>query len=49
MLSPKDWNNNPPNEYINSYIFEGDMSWRAIDEVEEEIDMNILFGKKMLE
>ena len=22
------------------------MSWRAIDEVEEEIDMNILFGKK---
>lgn len=42
MLSPKDWNNNPPNEYINSYIFEGDMSWRAIDEVEEEIDMNLL-------
>lgn len=34
MLSPTDWNNQPPQEYIGSYRLGSDMSWTAVDSQE---------------
>lgn len=33
MLSPLEWGNNPPDEYLNSYRLEHDMSWTQVDRI----------------
>jgi len=33
MLSPLEWLNNPPDEYLNSYRLEYDMSWTQVDKI----------------
>jgi len=33
MLSPLEWGGNPPQEYLNSYRLEYDMSWTPVDRV----------------
>ena len=33
LLSPEDWNNNPPHDYLGGYRLEADMSWTALDKL----------------
>jgi len=33
LLSPEDWNGNPPHEYMGAYRLENDMSWTRVDAV----------------
>merc|ERR1711990_121313 len=33
MLSPIEWGGNPPQEYLDSYRLEYDMSWTAVDRI----------------
>ncbi len=30
ILSPNDWNNNPPHEFINSYLYDYDKSFKLV-------------------
>lgn len=35
MLSPQDWNDNPPHQFMGSYRLENDMSWTPADQMDE--------------
>jgi len=35
MLSPLEWGGKPPNEYVDSYRLEYDMSWTQVDRIVE--------------
>lgn len=34
MLSPAEWNERPPHEYVDSYRLENDLSWTPIDQID---------------
>lgn len=38
MISPEEWNNNPPHVFRGSYRLESDMSWSSGDSVDEDSD-----------
>ena len=42
MLSPTDWKQKPPHEFIGSYRLENDMSWCPLDEEHQEDDSRFL-------
>lgn len=42
MLSPEDWQDNPPHTYIDSYRLEADMSWTPLAEFDHQDDSNEL-------
>jgi hypothetical protein len=44
MLSPEDWQEMPPHEFIGSYRLENDMSWRPLDEDHNDDDARLLVG-----
>lgn len=33
MLSPEDWQGNPPDKFLGSYRFEGDHSWTKVEDI----------------
>lgn len=49
MLSPEDWNNRSPHAYVNSYRLENDMSWTAIDKLNDIDDSVELVNRVLLE
>lgn len=38
MLSPEDWQNSPPHDFLGSYRLENDMSWTKIDNSRSDDD-----------
>jgi hypothetical protein len=42
LLSPKDWRDQPPHKYEGAYRLENDMSWTALDELNEDDSQPIL-------
>ena len=42
MLSPADWKNKPPHEFIGSYRLENDLSWSPVGEDQKEDDVRYL-------
>jgi hypothetical protein len=36
MLSPNEWNNAPPHEFVGSYRLETDMSWKPAEDVQQD-------------
>jgi hypothetical protein len=42
LLSPKEWNDQPPHKYEGAYRLENDMSWTALDEINEDDSQPIL-------
>ena len=38
MLSPEDWNGEPPHEFVDSYRLEADMSWTPADRFDQQDD-----------
>lgn len=49
MLTPADWNGNPPHEPMGSYRLEADMSWTPTEKIEEQeqaaVDVTRLLGE----
>lgn len=38
MLSPEEWNNNPPHQFVGSYKLEADMSWTPVADLDKQDD-----------
>lgn len=48
MLSPADWNGEPPDAYVDSYRLEADMSWTPVAELDQP-DENADLIQRLLE
>jgi len=42
LLSPEDWQGQPPHDYQGAYRLENDMSWTALEEADEDDSQSIL-------
>ena len=45
MLSPDDWKSDPPDEYVNSYRLEADMSWTPAEQLDQGDDTRELISR----
>ncbi|MBE9516560.1 MAG: DUF2452 domain-containing protein [Proteobacteria bacterium] len=45
LLSPEDWNNKPPHDYLGGYRLEADMSWTSLDKLNTADDSRELVNR----